>query len=684
MRTLRILTIISMSILTFASCKHQKSGSISDQPDTFTWKTEQFADLKILRYQIPGFDQLETNQKILLYYLSQAAIAGRDILWDQNGKYNLQIRNILENIYKTYSGDRTTEDFKQFEVYLKRVWFSNGIYHHYSTDKILPGFSKEYFEQLVKGSDAKGFKTPEGKNIGQTLVMITPVMFDPNILPKRVSQDASRDLVTNSACHFYDNVSEKEASAYYDKLKNPTDSTPISYGLNSRLVKENGKLIEKIWKSGSMYGPAIDHIITWLEKAIPYAENEKQKRTIEKLIKFYKSGSLKDWDDYNIEWVEDTQSKVDFVNGFIEVYGDPLGLKASWESIVNFKDIEATKRTELLSVNAQWFENNSPVDKRFKKAKVKGVSAKVITAVQLGGDMHPSTAIGINLPNADWIRKDYGSKSVTIENITYSYDQVNMSSGLYEEFLADEKELELIKKYKSLSDNLHTDLHECLGHGSGQLLPGTSSDALKNYQSTLEETRADLFALYYIMDPKMVDLGILPSLEAAKAAYIYQMLNGLITQLVRIEPGKNIEEAHMRNRQLIAKWCYEKGKKENVIEIFKKNDKTYVRINDFEKLRGLFGQLLAEVQRIKSEGDYEAGKALVENFGVVVDQPLLAEAHERYKKLNLAPYSGFINPVLVPVEKDGKIIDVKVEYPMDFAKQMLEYSSSFSFLPVMN
>jgi dipeptidyl-peptidase-3 len=684
MKTTRTLILIFMSLAFFASCNQHKSGSTSTDNDTFTWKTEQFADIKILRYQIPGFDQLEPNQKILLYYLSQAAIAGRDILWDQNGKYNLLIRNALENIYQSYSGDRKSEEFQQFTVYLKRVWFSNGIYHHYSTDKFLPGFSKEYFNNLVKNSDPKGFKTLEGKNLEQTLAVIEPVMFDPNMLTKRVWQDPSKDLVTNSACNFYEGVNEKEATSFYQKMKNPNDTNPLSYGLNSKLIKKNGKLEEIVWKSGGMYGQAIDQIIMWLEKAAPYAENDKQKATIEKLIKYYKSGSLKEWDEYNIDWVEDTQSQTDFVNGFIEVYSDPLALKATWESVVNFKDMEATKRTELLSTNAQWFEDNSPVDKRFKKEKVKGVSAKVITAVQLGGDCHPSTPIGINLPNADWIRKDYGSKSVTIENITYAYDQVTMGSGLYEEFIAEPNDLEIIKKYKSISDNLHTDLHECLGHGSGQLLPGITNDALKNYHSTLEETRADLFALYYIMDEKMVELGVLPNLDAAKAAYLYQMLNGLMTQLVRILPGKNIEEAHMRNRQLIAKWCYEKGKSENVIEFYTKNEKTYLRINDYNKLRKLFGELLAEVQRIKSEGDYEAGRKLVENYGVIVDQKLLAEAHERYEKLKLAPYSGFINPKLIAIEKDGKVVDVNVEYPSDFATQMLEYSKNFSFLPVIN
>lgn len=685
MKKFLILTFVMGTVL-FNSCDQPGSNnSVNNaENDTFLWKTEQFADLKILRYQVPGFDELNVNQKALLYYLSQAALAGRDILWDQNGKYNLAIRKILENIVITYKGDRTTEDFSKFLVYTKRVWFSNGIYHHYATDKILPEFTKEYFNELIKGSDWTSFQLPKDKTLDQLVAQITPVMFDPNVLPKRVFQDPSKDLVTNSAANFYDGVTEKEVEKYYNSLKDPNDKTPVSYGLNTKVVKENGKIVEKVWKIDGMYGPAIAEIVKWLEKAKDVAENDKQKVVIESLIKYYKTGDLKIWDEYNVHWVEDTASQVDFVNGFIEVYGDPLGMKATWESVVNFKNIEATKRTELLSDNAQWFEDNSPVDKKFKKEKVKGVTAKVITVAQLGGDCHPATPIGINLPNADWIRKEHGSKSVTIENITYAYDQASLKSGALEEFAASQEEIDLVRKYGFITGNLHTDLHECLGHGSGQLLPGVSTDAMKNYHSPLEETRADLFALYYIMDPKMVELGLLPNLDAAKAEYISYIRNGLMTQLVRIEPGKNIEEAHMRNRQLIAKWCYEKGKADNVIEFIKKDGKTYVKINDYNKLHTLFGQLLAEVQRIKSEGDYEAGKALVENYGVVVDQDLLKEVRERYAKLNLAPYSGFINPVLVPVEENGKIIDVKIEYPSDFTKQMLDFGKNYSFLPIFN
>ena len=685
-KLIKTLANIMASILLLTSCTNKgTTDKNSEVPtDTFKYFIEKFADLKILRYQVPGFDTLSLKQKELLYYLSQASLAGRDILWDQNGKYNLAIRKVLENIVETYKGDRKSTDFEKFMVYTKRVWFSNGIYHHYSTDKILPEFSKEYFDELVKNSDRSKFILPKGKTLDQLMTLIIPVMFDPSILPKRVWLNPSKDMVKNSACNFYDGVSEKEVTAYYTKLKNSKDSSPLSFGLNSKLVKENGKLAEIVWKSGGMYGSAIDEIVKWLEKAATVAENSTQKKEIEMLISFYKTGNLKTWDEYNIVWAKDTKPKVDYVNGFIEVYGDPLGYRATWEAVTNFRNDEATERSIKLSKNAQWFEDHSPVDPRFKKPKVKGVTAKVITVVQLGGDCSPSTPIGINLPNAEWIRKDFGSKSVTLENITYAYDQAAKKTGFLEEFAASQEEIDLIRKYGFISDNLHTDLHECLGHASGQMLKGVRAETLKNYFSTLEEARADLFGLYYIMDPKIIELGLLPSSDAAKAEYMGQIRNGLMTQLVRIEPGKDIEEAHMRNRQLIASWCYEHGRKDNVIGFFKKDGKTYVKINDFEKLRNLFGQLLAEVQRIKSEGDYQAGKELVENYGVKVDQDLLKEVKERYSKLNLAPYSGFINPVLTPVEHDGKITDIKIEYPDDFTKQMLDYGKNFSYLPVFN
>lgn len=651
----------------------------------FNFNLEQFADLGILRYQVPGFDQLNLQQKKLIYYLSEAALCGRDIFFDQNGKDNLLIRHTLENIYLTYRGDKNTVEYKEFVVYLKRVWFSNGIYHHYGSHKFVPGFSKEYFAKLVKNSDAKKFTLLKDQSLDQLVAYLTPVMFDPAVAPKKVNKDAGVDVVKTSFGNFYEGVSQTEAEQFYDAMHKPNDNEPVSYGLNSKLVKENGKLVEKVYKSNGMYGSAIDKIIYWLDKALSVAENDKQKAVITSLIDYYKTGDLKTWDKYNILWVKDLDSRVDFVNGFIESYDDPLGMKATWESMVNFKDLEATKRTETISANAQWFESHSPIDPRFRKKEVKGITAKVIVAAQLGGACYPSTPIGVNLPNADWIRKEHGSKSVTIGNITYAYDQASLGNGFLEEFAENPTEIELARKYGSLTNDLHTDLHECLGHGSGQLLPGVSSDALKNYSSTLEEARADLFGLYYMMDAKIVELGILPDTLAAEAEYSSYMRNGLLTQLVRIEPGKNIEEDHMRNRQLIAHWCIEKGATDKVVEFVKRNGKTYVKINDYGKLRQLFGKLLAEVQRIKSEGDFEAGKKLVETYGVKVDQALLAEVLERYRKLNIAPYKGFVNPVFVPViDAQGNITDVQVNYVDDYATQMLDYSKKYSFLPVRN
>ena len=541
MKTKLFLTVFIMSFMIFTTCKQNETGAKQTvEADTFQYFSEQFADLKILRYQIPGFDDLSLKQKELLYYLSQAALAGRDILWDQNGKYNLLIRSTLENIYQTYSGNRNTNDFKAFTVYLKRIWFSNGIHHHYSTDKIVAGFSQDYFKELIAKSDKSSFRLPEGKTLEQCINIISPVIFDPLLMQKRVWQDPSKDLLTSSANNLYEGVNEKEAEDFYKKLKKADDPEPLAFGLNSKLVKEKGKIVEKVYKSGGLYGNAINQIIYWLKKAKDVAEKDIQAKSIEKLIAYYQTGDLKTWDEYNILWVEDTLSQVDFVNGFIEVYGDPLGIKGTWESVVNFKNIEATKRTEILSSNAQWFEDHSPVDTQFKKEKVKGVSAKVINVVQLGGDCHPATPIGINLPNADWIRREHGSKSVTIENITYAYDQAGQKTGFLEEFASSNEEIELVRKYGFISGNLHTDLHECLGHGSGKLLPSVSSEALKNYHSTIEETRADLFALYYMYDPRMTDLDLLPSLDAAKAEYYSFIRNGLMTQLVRIEKGKNI------------------------------------------------------------------------------------------------------------------------------------------------
>jgi dipeptidyl-peptidase-3 len=681
MKRNKLLTGIIL-IFMLVACTGEKNSNTEGKED-FNYVLEQFADLRILRYKVPGFEELEIKQKELVYYLSQAALCGRDILWDQNGEYNLVIRKTFENIYKSYSGNRNTEDYKNFLIYLKRIWFSNGIYHHYSTDKILPGFTKDYFTELINNSDKAGFPNLPGKSVDQTIGVLIPVIFDKDISNKKVCQDTSKDMVENSSVNFYKGVSQKETEVYYETKKNPEDPKPISFGLNSRLVKENGVVGEKVWKSGELYGPAIDKIIFWLEKALTVSENPVQAALIGKLISYYKSGDLKTWDEYNIIWVKDT-SRIDFVNGFIETYSDPMGLKATWESVVNFKDIEATKRTETIAANAQWFEDHSPVDSRFKKQQVKGISAKVITVAMLGGDCYPHTPIGINLPNADWIRKEFGSKSVTLENITYAVDQADLGTGFIEEFSYDSNEVDLVKKYGSISDNLHTDLHECLGHGSGQLMPGVSSDALKNYSSVLEETRADLFALYYIMDPKIVELGLLPSADAAKAQYITYITNGIMTQLKRIKPGDNIMQAHMRNRQLISKWCYEKGASENVIEKIVRNGKTYFKINDFEKLKNLIGQLLAEVQRIKSEGDYEAGKNLVEKYGVIVDRELHTELLERYGKLNLSPYMGFVNPEYEVVQENGKIKDIKVKYTENFEAQMLRYSENYSYLPLFN
>ncbi len=668
--------------LSLNSCKQEKQKE--SQVLDFKFFSEQFADLKILRYQVPEFDSLNLNQKKLIYFLSKAAIAGRDIIYDQNGKYNLAIRRTLENIVDTYKGERSSQEFSKFMVYTKRVWFSNGIYHHYGSEKFLPEFSREYFVELVKNSEESRLPLIKGQTTDQFLSVLIPVMFDPAILPKKVSQDPNSDMIKASAVTFYEGVTEDEAVKYYEAMKNPKDLEPLSIGLNSRLVKQNGKLTEQVYKADGLYGPAIKEIVKWLEKAFNVAENDLQKDYISKLISYYNTGNLKTWDEYNIAWLTDTLSRVDFVNGFIENYEDPLGIKATWESLVNFKDLKATKRSETISTNAQWFEDHSPVDSRFKKEKVKGVTAKVIIAAQLAGDLSPSTAIGINLPNADWIRKEHGSKSVTIENITYAYDQAAQGNGFLEEFSFDQSEIDLIEKYGYMTDNLHTDLHECLGHGSGQLLPGVSSDALKNYQSTLEETRADLFALYYLADPKMVELGLIPTVEAAHAEYLKYIRNGLMTQLTRIDTGKNIEEAHMRNRQLIANWCFEKGMKNNVIEKVTKDGKTYFRINDYDKLRSLFADLLKEVQRLKSEGDYAAGKTLVENYGVKVDPELHKEVKERYAKLNLAPYSGFINPEFIAEEKNGEITDIRVTYPDDFTKQMMSYSKEYSFLPTFN
>ena len=610
-----------MTAVAMTACTGQADKGSSK---AFNYMVDKFADLEILRYQVPGFESLSLKQKQLLYHLSEAALMGRDILFDQNGRYNLAIRRTLEAIYTDYKGDRENPEFKALETYLKRVWFSSGIHHHYALDKFQPEFSAEFFMNCLHQVDASKLPLQKGENVDQLLAKLARVMFDPSVMPKRSVQSGDADLILASSNNYYGGgINQQEVEAFYTQMKQGQDTiAPISYGLNSRLVKENGEVKEQVWKVGGLYGEAIEHIVAELQAAIPFAENNAQKAIIEKLIAYYQTGDLKTFDAYSILWVEDTASEVDFVNGFIETYGDPLGMKASWESTVNFINKEATTRTKIISDNAQWFEDHSPVDARFKKAEVKGVSAKVITVAMLGGDCYPATPIGINLPNADWIRRDHGSKSVTIENITEAYDKAAQGNGFGEEFIWSDTERTLIKQYGFESDNLHTDLHECLGHGSGKLLPGTDPDALKAYSSTLEEARADLFALYYMADAKITELGLLPNEEAYKAAYYKYIMNGLMTQLVRIELGKDVTEAHMRNRQLIAKWAYEQGKADKVIEIAERDGKHYIVVNDYAKLRELFGKLLAEVQRIKSEGDYAAGKALVENYGVKVDPTL--------------------------------------------------------------
>ena len=673
-KSLVIATALATATTTMANTldPNNPSGTVVDR----------FADIEVLRYVVPGFQDLTLNQKKLIYFLTEAAIQGRDILWDQNGKYNLPLRQLLETVYTNYDGDRDSKEFKAFVTYLKQVEFGNGVYHHYSMDKFVPGFSKAWFANEV----AKLVKAKQLTVAPEKLDILEKVIFDPEFMPKRVNQAAGEDLILTSACNLYDNISQPEVEAYYAALKDTTDLTPISYGLNSRLVKTpDGVIKEEVYKLGGYYSDAIARIIENLEKARKYAESPQQAAVIDELVKFYRTGDLKLFDSYSILWTEDTDSQVDFINGFIESYGDPLGMTGSWESIVNFRDEKASARTKTLAANAQWFENNSPVAPRFRKPEVKGVSAKVINAAILAGDAYPSTPIGINLPNAHWIRAAHGSKSVTIENITRAYDDASHGNGFNEEFVIDQPTRDILDKYLFITDNLHTDLHECLGHGSGRLLPGVDPDALKAHGSTLEETRADLFALYYLADPKLIELGLLDNPDAYKAEYYKYMLNGLMTQLMRIEPGKDVEEAHMRNRKLIAEWAFEHGKKDNVVEYVVKDGKTFVKINDYAKLRDLFGQLLNEIQRIKSKGDYAAGEALVEKYAVKVDQRLHKEVLDRYATLDIAPYKGFVNPVYVAVDGDGnptsdedKITDVIVTYEEGYIPQMLRYSKDYS------
>lgn len=647
------------------------SSSAMAQDNNFNYNVDRFADIEVLRYKVPGWENLSLQQKKLIYFLTEAAITGRDILTDQNCKYNLEIRTLLENIYLNYKGDRNSNDFKAFEKYLKQVWFANGVHHHYSCDKFTPEFSQAFLSDQVAALPTD--KRPANIDI------LAKVIFDPTFMAKRVNQAEGMDLITTSACNYYDNITQAEVDAYYAKIKDPNDKTPISYGLNSRLVKENGEVVEQVYKVGGMYSQAITRIVELLTEAAKYAENDAQRKVIETLIAYYKTGDLRLFDSYSILWVNDTNSQVDFINGFIESYGDPLGMKGAWESIVNFKNIEASHRTEIISDNAQWFEDHSPIDPRFRKEEVKGVSAKVITAAILAGDAYPATPIGINLPNANWIRAAHGSKSVTIENITQAYDEASHGNGFNEEFVIDEPTRQLMDKYLFITDNLHTDLHECLGHGSGKLLPGVDPDALKAHGSTLEETRADLFALYYLADPKMVELGLLDNPDAYKAEYYKYMLNGMMTQLMRIEPGKDVEEAHMRNRKLIAEWAYEMGREDNVVELVKIDGKTFIKINDYDKLREIFGKQLHEIQRIKSEGDYEAGRALVEKYAVKVDPQIHKEVLDRYAHLNIAPYKGFVNPTYSLVKNDkGEIIDVTITYGEGYIDQMLRYSRDYS------
>jgi dipeptidyl-peptidase-3 len=647
------------------------SSTMASDNNKFNYVVDRFADIEVLRYKVPGFENLSLNQKKLIYYLTEAALWGRDILTDQNFAHNLEIRQLLENVYTNYDGDRNDPEFKAFEKYLKQVWFGNGIHHHYSTDQFIADFSPEFLKARIQ-------KLPEAlRPKNNDLVDIICAKGDK--LTKRVNQAEGQDLIKTSANNLYDNnVTQAEVEAYFNNLKDPNDRTPISYGLNSRVVKENGVVKEQVYRLGGLYSPAIEKIVTNLAKAAEFAENTAQRNIIYSLIDFYTTGDLKTFDEYSILWAKDTDSQVDFINGFIESYGDPLGMTGSWESIVNFKNEEASHRTEVLSSNAQWFEDRSPIDNRFRKKEVKGVSAKVITAAILAGDSYPSTPIGINLPNANWIRAAHGSKSVTIENITQAYDEASHGNGFNEEFVIDQETRDLLDKYLFITDNLHTDLHECLGHGSGKLLPGVDPDALKAHGSTLEETRADLFALYYLADPKLIELGLLDNPEAYKAEYYKYILNGLMTQLMRIEPGKDIEEAHMRNRKLIAEWCLEHGAADKVIELVKIDGKTYVKINDYAKLRTLFGELLGEIQRIRSTGDYEAGRDLVEKYAVKVDPAIHNEVLERYSHLSIAPYKGFVNPVYTPVLKNGEIVDINISYDEDYINQMLRYSRDYS------
>jgi dipeptidyl-peptidase-3 len=673
------------AIMLLQGCKTDNKQTSVNIGKDFEVECDRFADLEILRYEIPGFEELSAKQKELAYYLFEAANCGRDIIYDQKYKYNLTIRKTIESIFNSYSGDKQSKDWKQFEIYAKRVWFSNGIHHHYSNLKFVPDCSYEYFEGIVKSSDADQLPL-NGKTVDVFLAEIKPIIFDLNVDPKIVDLASGIDNVKASANNFYEGVTQAEVESYYASKIKKDDTQPISWGLNSKMIKENGIIKEKVWKVDGMYSAAIVKMVYWLEKAVTVAENEKQKKALSLLVSYYKTGDLKIWDEYNIAWVADVDSRLDVVNGFIEVYGDAIGKRASYESVVSMKDMEATKRIEAIANEAQWFEDNSPIKTEHKKKEVKGITAKVITVIQEAGDGAPSTPIGINLPNANWIRQQHGSKSVSLGNIVHSYNIVGAKSPMLKEFAESNTQIERAKKYGALAGDLHTDMHEVIGHASGQINKGVGDpdQTLKNYASTLEEARADLVALYYILDPKLVEMGVMPSIDCGKAEYDGYIMGGLITQLTRLNLGENLEEAHMRNRQLNAQWAYEMGKKDNVIEFIKREGKTYVRVNDYNKLRLLFGQLLQEIQRIKSEGDYKSASALVEGFGVKVDQELLKEVKERFNKLDVAAYKGFIQPKLIPVLENEKVVDVKVEYPTNFSSNQLELGKRYSFLPIQN
>lgn len=679
------LFAIGMSALLLAGCATDNKKTASDlaapAPENFNYVVDQFADMQVLRYRVNGLETLTLRQQEMLYYLSEAALCGRDILYDQNGKYNLQVRRLLEAIYTADNVDKESADFKAMELYLKRVWVSNGIHHHYSGEKFVPQFSQPWFEETVMQLPVEKLPLREGQDVSGMMAQLMPVIFDASVMPLHKNQAAGVDLLATSASNYYDGVTQAEAEAFYGAMKNPADPEPISYGLNSKLVKRDGVIVEDVYKVGGLYSEAMTEIVYWLEKALAVAETEPQRVALEKLISFYRTGDLKEFDQYAILWVADTESLIDYVCGYTETYGDPLGLKASWEALINFKDLKATERTVKISTNAQWFEDNSPIAPEFKKSECKGVTAKVINAAMMGGDCYPTTPLGINLPNANWIRAAHGSKSVTIENVSEAYAASTQGTGFTEEFAWSEKEVELLNKYKYITDNLHTDLHECLGHGSGKLAPGVDPDALLAYGAVIEEARADLFGLYYVADDKMVELGLLPDKEAYKAQYYSYIQNGLMTQTTRIDLGKNIEQTHMRNRQLISKWVLERSAEDKTVELTQRDGKYYVVVNDYEKLRTYFGELLHEIQRIKSTGDYEAAKAMVEKYAITIDRDMHAQILERYEKLNMYPYKGFVNPVYTAsFDENGKFTGLSIDYAEDYAAQHLRYSRDYSFL----